>query len=112
MNVSLEDFGTGWFGLSIGLKRREVDMLIESLRHLKEHPDGHFHAHNGFEGEGGVGDLEMCIIPEDFQENMRFDEDQGSSNKPLPYRLKPRGRGSKRLVNGGVGSHEDEATCP
>lgn len=59
MNVSLEDFGTGWFGLAIGLKRKEVDILIDSLTHLKEHPDRHFHAHSRFEGKGGIGDLEV-----------------------------------------------------
>jgi len=83
MNVSLEDFGTGWFGLSIGLKQREVDLLIHSLRQLKEDPTGHFHAHSRFEGEGGVGDLQVCIIPDDFQENMTFDEDQEGPNQQV-----------------------------
>jgi hypothetical protein len=81
MNMSLEDFGTGWFGLSIGLKQREVDLLIAALCRLKENPDSHFHAHSRCEGKGGVADLAVCIIPDQFKENMTFDGDFGCPNQ-------------------------------
>jgi hypothetical protein len=73
MNVTLEDFGTGWFGLSCGLKQNEVDFLISSLENLKKNPDQHFHAHSKFEGKGGIGDIQFCIVADDFKENMKFD---------------------------------------
>ncbi len=73
MNVILEDFKTGWFGLSIGLKQHELDILISSLQQLKTDSDSHFHAHSEFKGAGGIADIQFCCIADDFRENMRFD---------------------------------------
>jgi len=74
MNVVIEDFKTGWFGLSIGLKPKEIDFMIESLQHIKAHPEHHFHAHSEFKGDGGVADMQICLVADDFKENMWFDE--------------------------------------
>ena len=35
MLVEIEDFKTGWFGLSIGIKKSQVDNLIEALHKFK-----------------------------------------------------------------------------
>ena len=76
MNVELDDFKTGWFGLSVGLKQSEIDFLVEALQHLKQNPDSHFHGHSKFEGKGGLGDIQFCSIPDDFEDNMKLDGDQ------------------------------------
>lgn len=36
MRVEIEDFKTGWFGLTVGMKKIEIDQLIDALNNLKE----------------------------------------------------------------------------
>ena len=58
MQVKLDDFNTGWFGLAVGLTDDDIASLIEKLGTLREHR-GHFHARSDFSGESGVGDIEF-----------------------------------------------------
>jgi hypothetical protein len=58
MQVKLEDFKTGWFGLQLGLTYADIAALISRLEVLREHK-GHFHARGDFSGDGGVGDIEF-----------------------------------------------------
>lgn len=70
MHTDLEDFNTGWFGVSIGMKATEIDKLIENLELLKEDENQHFHLSGDFDGEGGVGDIEIYIQGKDETDNM------------------------------------------
>ena len=43
MRSSIENFGTGWYGIHIGLDCADIDILIELLQALKKDKDFHFH---------------------------------------------------------------------
>ena len=58
MEARLEDFKTGWFGLSIGLTDDEIGLLVRRLQELQA-SRGHFHARGDFTGPGGVADIEF-----------------------------------------------------
>lgn len=58
MQVKLDDFKTGWFGLEVGLTDNDIAFLMEKLSTLRERK-GHFHARSDFSGDGGVGDIEF-----------------------------------------------------
>jgi len=58
MEMTLEDFKTGWFGLQVGLTDAEIDKLLQHLSDLKK-TKGHFHIRSDMEGSGGVGDVEF-----------------------------------------------------
>lgn len=51
----------GWVGISLGLKREEIDQLISLLSGLKDVPDQHFHLSSKYEGGSGVGDIEIYV---------------------------------------------------
>jgi hypothetical protein len=58
MQIKLEDFKTGWFGLQIGIIDAEIPVLVERLQELQK-SRGHFHIRSDFSGSGGVGDVEL-----------------------------------------------------
>lgn len=58
MFAHLEDFKTGWYGLSLGLAEDELDNLIAALETLKR-TKSHFHFRSDFDGAGGIGDIEI-----------------------------------------------------
>ena len=60
MNVTLENFDSGWVGLSIALGRSEIDVLIQRLNDLKSDKLGHFHFRcDDFSAAEGVADIEI-----------------------------------------------------
>jgi hypothetical protein len=61
MQVEIDDFKTGWFGLKLGLTDADIAALISSLEALRMHR-GHFHARSDFSGNGGVGDIEFYWV--------------------------------------------------
>ena len=69
MNVELEDYETGWYGIKIGIKESEIDIMIERLKSLKKEKDRHFHLSSSFEEEGGVADIEF-FFQRDGNDNM------------------------------------------
>ncbi len=69
MNVQIEDFKTGWFGITLGIKKSEVDTLIQGLAYLKSNPDQHFHIRSDYSGQGGIGDIELYIESDDVSDN-------------------------------------------
>jgi len=72
MFIELENFNTGWVGLKIALKTKDIDTLINNLILLKKEPSQHFHlSSSDFEGENGVSDIEI-YINDDSQENMQL----------------------------------------
>ena len=70
MYVELEDFKTGFYGISINIKPEEIDVFIKQLMHLKENRDQHFHISSDYNGDGGVGDIEINIQEKDQPNNM------------------------------------------
>jgi hypothetical protein len=73
MRADLEDFKTGWFGLSLGLSPSEIDEVIARLTHLKAHPNGHFHWRSDYSGEGGLGDIEVYVAAADTSPNLTLE---------------------------------------
>jgi len=69
MYVELDDFKTGWYGLNISLRSDEIDVIIEHLINLKKDNSQHFHISSDYEGDGGVGDIEINV-KENGQDNM------------------------------------------
>jgi hypothetical protein len=70
MHSTLEDWKNGWFGVQLGLKKEEIDRVIELLRMLKHEPDQHFHFSSDYKGTGGLGDIEFFVQSVDQPSNM------------------------------------------
>ncbi len=70
MRATIEDFKTGWFGIGLGIKKSELDLLIQRLETLKNNPDLHFHLGSTYSGSGGVGDIEVYVEPEGSEDNL------------------------------------------
>jgi hypothetical protein len=72
VNVTLNDWKNGWFGLGLGLAPAEVDALIARLHRLKADPEQHFHITSEHNGTGGVGDIEIFVDRAALPGNMRL----------------------------------------
>ena len=71
MHVEIEDFKTGWYGIGIGIRENEIDILIEQLKKMKQEKTQHFHLSSEFEGDGGIGDIEFYLQKEG-KDNMQI----------------------------------------
>ncbi len=71
MKAHLEDFKTGWFGLTLGVDPEEIDMLIAALHHLKASKE-HFHCRSECEGKGGIGDIEFYFLDKKSPGNLEI----------------------------------------
>ena len=59
MNVSIEDFKTGWFGIQVGLTDSDITLLIERLQSLQQQRN-HFHfRRDDFTPASGISDVEL-----------------------------------------------------
>lgn len=72
MKGEIEDFGTGWFGLRLGIKESEIDQLIAALTDLRS-SRSHFHIRSSFEGKPGIGDIELYWTTEEGHQNLEVD---------------------------------------
>ena len=72
MQADIDDFKTGWYGLTLGMKEKEIDALIEALKKLKANKN-HFHFRSSFSGNGGVGDIELYYQTDDQNSNLQLD---------------------------------------
>ncbi len=70
MFVEIEDFETNWYGIKIGLNDQDINTVIQKLEKLRDGRISHFHFISDYEGEGGVGDIELYI--ENNLSNMEF----------------------------------------
>lgn len=70
MHTTLNDWNNGWFGVELSIQADEIDRLISLLQMLKAEPDQHFHLSSRYQGEGGIGDIEISIQPADVPSNM------------------------------------------
>jgi len=72
MQANLEDFKTGWYGITLGIKPIEIDQLIAALQELKKEKT-HFHFRSDFDGLGGIGDIEFYFQTEDQKSNLNIE---------------------------------------
>ena len=70
MRVEQDDFGTGWSQIHFGIKKDEIDCLIELLKVLKTDDSQHFHLSSSYEGENGIGDIEFYIQDVNEEDNI------------------------------------------
>jgi len=71
MNTVIEDFKTGFFGVSIVLKKDDITKLIECLLHLRDDPDvDHFHCIGDYSSTPGVADISFGVQDESIPDNM------------------------------------------
>lgn len=72
MIARIEDFNTGWCGITFALDLEEIDRLILSLQMLKNKEIGHFHFLEDSSEKSGIADVEISIKGEDEPDNMRI----------------------------------------
>jgi hypothetical protein len=72
MHVAMEDFGTGWCKIEIGIREDEIDTLIKLLGMLKKDTSQHFHAASHFREDGGIADIEFYIETREDTDNMQL----------------------------------------
>ena len=72
MQITLENFKTGWFGLMVGITDAEIPVLIERLQKLQR-SRGHFHLRSDFSGNGGVGEVEIFLAEQDPAHSLRIE---------------------------------------
>jgi len=70
MHADIEDWENGWYGIGIGLEPEEIDTLIDLLNIIKNDHEQHFHLSSEYEGEGGVGDIEIYVKDQKKKNNM------------------------------------------
>jgi hypothetical protein len=71
MKANLNDFGTGWFALELGITSEEIDQLISSLQLLQAKKFDHFVlANNSVDDTKGVENIEVYLSAEDDKDNM------------------------------------------
>lgn len=72
MKAEVEDFGTGWYGVHLGLKENEIDSLIDTLQRLKDKKT-HFHYRSEMNGNGGLADIEIYFRRAEEPSNMELE---------------------------------------
>jgi len=72
MKADIEDFKTGWYGVTLGVNSEDIDDLISALKQLKE-SRSHFHFRSNYEGNGGIGDIEIYLQPSEDPSNLELD---------------------------------------
>ncbi len=72
MIAETKQWQEGWQGISIGLSNEEVDQFILLLQNIKDDNDQHFHISSNWEGEPGIGDIEIYIKDKSQKSNMSF----------------------------------------
>ena len=70
MHAKLNNWNNGWFGVELGIRRAEIDRVIALLQMIKADPEQHFHLSSDYKADGGLGDLEIYIQPEDSVSNL------------------------------------------
>ncbi len=69
MQIALEDWKNGWFGVDVALAPHEIDRLIELLRLIKTNPEQHFHLSSDCAGSGGIGQITFLMEAENSPGN-------------------------------------------
>ena len=72
MHGEFKDWNNGWYGVSLGVSRAEIDRLIALLTTIRNNPDQHFHVSSDYVGSGGIGDIEVYVHDADAVNNLRM----------------------------------------
>ncbi|GEM_PF-3085917 len=74
MNVRTTTLEKGWSLVGVGLRKQEIEDLIDLLQGLRDSSIGHFHLHADFDHESPslIGDIEVSLAGEDEPDNMRL----------------------------------------
>lgn len=72
MYVEMEDWKNGWFGINLFVAPAEINRLIDLLRMLERDPDQHFHISSDYKGSGGIGDIQIAVLPKEGESNMHL----------------------------------------
>ena len=72
MQADFEDFKTGWYGITLGLKSEEIDELIVALQDLTREKT-HFHFRSDFEGKPGIGDIAIYYQTNEQPSNLTIE---------------------------------------
>ena len=70
MRAELEDRKNGWSGVQLGIHLSEIDALIASLIMIRDDPDQHFHLSSDYKASGGIGDIEVYVLPDGSPHNL------------------------------------------
>lgn len=74
MKVDVNQFDSGWFGISMALSTHDIDRLVGLLNDLRQAKITHFHAHSTLlEGaEPSVAEMEIYLASDDEPGNAAF----------------------------------------
>lgn len=74
MRGDIEDFKTGWYGVSLQLRPEDIDLLINYLQKLRRDADYHFHLFRNTDGGTGTGiaDIEISAQRSTDGSNLAF----------------------------------------
>ncbi|MCI5130700.1 MAG: hypothetical protein D3904_04090 [Candidatus Electrothrix sp. EH2] len=61
MRLRLVDIKTGWYEVSMGINKEDIDTLINNLSILKGNSSQHFHITSDYSGDGGLGEIEIYV---------------------------------------------------
>ncbi len=73
MKLKLNDFGTGWISIELGVKTKEIDILIGRLLELKSSACDHFViANSSSDQSAGVENVEIYLDDSNEKGNMQI----------------------------------------
>lgn len=72
MIAEIEKWEEGWQGLALGLSIEEIDHFISLLQEIRNDNEQHFHIQSKWEGEAGLGDIEIYVKNKNQKDNMHF----------------------------------------
>ena len=72
MKAELEIWKEGWQGISLGLRKDEIDHFISLLLNIKNDNEQHFHILSDCKGAPGLGGIEIYVKASSEEDNMYF----------------------------------------
>ena len=72
MRIDIEDYKTGWYGVSVRVNLEEIDSIISLLKQIKKDPMQHFHISSTFEGHRGISDIGFYLAGDDLEDNCQL----------------------------------------
>lgn len=70
MRVELQELKKGWFDVSLGLKKKDVEAIIGCLEKLRKEKNQHFHLQGNYENSGGISDIEIYLDNDSATDNL------------------------------------------
>lgn len=70
MHGEIDDWKNNWYGVRLGISPAEINGLIKSLEMIRDDPSQHFHISSDYKAAGGLGDIEVYLLPSGSHHNM------------------------------------------